>query len=1481
MGSPLVFCPVCGCPFDVIFDIHPDNVGESNDDIEEGFWASVLPEEKVEWLEKCRLIGRTRCIESFCEDGLHTLRNYSKVEGLFITEPASYIFGEGSFFFLSGSAYRVMHSDENGDVVFPIHNACIEIAEVFCRSWNEESSSGATLLTFYDALCKQYSRNMAAPSGGEFGMYGLEWDHRFYGARDFQDYLDWNGAHGDEWYCADPINIPDLTDFVLSLLPEISSPFIEASDGKSEEVCEVKPKPPPTSKEPHLQDLPMEILHQISSYLPISSVFALRLSSKTLASHLYPDQQFWYKRLLFGTLIPYVWDLNSKDLHAKNAQYTSSKAIQQPDYTDGRWDWKKLAKKLAQKDAIMMADQGTMMNAPIALFEAKMSTDLVARHFSDPSSQQKSTEHDTANAWEHGKPRDVSQDGARPTVSRTWQTERPQPATRASLLMPELTRPTTHVSMLNEAIWRNEGNVPKKKRVRDRAHARGRRGSRGNYSRFNVGNENYNTKGKVSRRDGRLNISVNERNNRGYLAKALGATFLKNLAPGRHELQTTTSHADGRDNPPISRASSETIITSDLPRPKLNIVVMVIGSRGDIQPFLKLGKNLKEYGHRVRIATHPAFKEFVQSDSGLEFFSVGGDPAQLMAFMVKNPGMIPTIDTLKKGEVGRRRDQMAEMFEGFWRACINATDDEKDISNLKMMDAKSPFIADAIIANPPCFAHIHCAECLGVPLHMMFTMPYSPTQAFPHPLANIKKTNVDPGYANFMSYPLVEMMTWQGLGDLINNFRLYRLKVPYTYLWSPGLIPKPSDWGPEIDIAGYVFLDLASSFEPPDDLVQFLDAGEPPVYIGFGSIVVDDPDKFTKMIFEAVEKAGVRALVSKGWGGLGDDKHTPDNIYMLENTPHDWLFPKVQAVVHHGGAGTTAIGLKCGKPTLIVPFFGDQQFWGSMIGKAGAGANPIPYKDLTADKLAEGIQHCLTDEAREAAEKIAKNIEAEGDGAKNAVTSFHRSLVLRGQNSMRCSILEDRVAVWTLKHTNLRLSGLAAELLIQRRKLHWKQLRLIRHNEWNDFEGPGEPITGGVTAIMGNLTGIATGVGSVPFKIAKTAKRRLMHEDRKQKRSKDTQVKQSESGSVTSRNDKEQKSAGNDARDAELAEQLVKDKTTTRGEREDTCGSPMGKHTVQGEPVSQKEEANREANHKAAIEHENDNQSILSDDPESNTAEAMALDVGEGFGKTAESFARIPMDFSLAVAQGFHNAPRLYGDTTVRRPTRITGIKSGLKAAGEEFVFGIYDGFSGLVVQPYTGARDSGPFGFVKGVGMGLTGFVLKDLAAIVGPFGYTLKGVHKELLKGKQPTHFIRKARVLEGSRQLQALDGTETKKAVDAVCHGWSVVQQIWALMDEHRSHGLKGRVRLLRERRTWRVNGAFEDVEMAEKALEARRKGESLESIFKQQREELQLAQNPRKTVLKDMAQGKSPQDDGDAQKVLKNGSAKPAENEKPDR
>jgi Glycosyltransferase family 28 N-terminal domain len=177
--------------------------------------------------------------------------------------------------------------------------------------------------------------------------------------------------------------------------------------------------------------------------------------------------------------------------------------------------------------------------------------------------------------------------------------------------------------------------------------------------------------------------------------------------------------------------------TEGLPPPPLNIVIQIVGSRGDVQPFIALGKELKDkYGHRIRVATHPTFKSFVE-ENGLEFFSIGGDPAELMAFMVKNPGLMPGYESLRNGDVGKRRKGMYEMFKGCWRSCIEPGDGMGPPPKDDFLDdgwnestsdigfgadpASKPFIADTIIANPPSFAHIHCAEKLGVPLHLMFT----------------------------------------------------------------------------------------------------------------------------------------------------------------------------------------------------------------------------------------------------------------------------------------------------------------------------------------------------------------------------------------------------------------------------------------------------------------------------------------------------------------------------------------------------------------------------------------------------------------------------------------------------------------------------------------------------------------------------------------------------------------------------------------
>jgi len=222
------------------------------------------------------------------------------------------------------------------------------------------------------------------------------------------------------------------------------------------------------------------------------------------------------------------------------------------------------------------------------------------------------------------------------------------------------------------------------------------------------------------------------------------------------------------------------------PPPSLNVVVQVVGSRGDVQPFVALGKVLREtYGHRVRLATHPNFKGFVQ-ENGLEFFSIGGDPSQLMAFMVKNPGLMPGFRSIMSGDVRQRRKDVAEYIQGCWRSCYQAGDGINDNDSFRSAEPK-PFVADCIIANPPSFAHIHCAEKLGIPLHIMFTMPYSPTQAFPHPLTNIQSSNADPQLTNYMSYAMIEILALQGLGDIINRFRKKCLDLePVSRMWAPG-----------------------------------------------------------------------------------------------------------------------------------------------------------------------------------------------------------------------------------------------------------------------------------------------------------------------------------------------------------------------------------------------------------------------------------------------------------------------------------------------------------------------------------------------------------------------------------------------------------------------------------------------------------------------------------------------------------------------
>jgi UDP:flavonoid glycosyltransferase YjiC (YdhE family) len=478
------------------------------------------------------------------------------------------------------------------------------------------------------------------------------------------------------------------------------------------------------------------------------------------------------------------------------------------------------------------------------------------------------------------------------------------------------------------------------------------------------------------------------------------------------------------------------------PIPKLNIVIQIVGTRGDVQPFIALGHSLQKFGHRVRLATHPVFKKFVEGQK-LEFFSISGDPERMMAFMVKNPSLTPSMESVKKGEISDRRREIEGILEGCWRSAIEAGDG----MSAKPSEEDMPFIADVIIANPPSFAHVHIAERLAIPVHMMFTMPWQPTESFPHPLAKINPKEKDQAKANRVSYFLMEMMTWQGLGDIVNNFReklleldpmgpiwastiFQRLKVPFTYCWSPALIPKPADWGSHTSIAGFYFMDQKpTDYVPPPELAEFLGNGPTPIYIGFGSIVIDDPKALTRIIFDAVQKTGVRAIISRGSAGLGDGFDVPKDVFLLGDCPHSWLFQKVSAVMHHGGAGTTAAGIATGNPTIIVPFFGDQHFWGKMIARAGAGSEPIDYKDINVEKLVDAITFVLLPTTRQAAADFKARIDAE-DGATTGTDLFHQELP---RSKMTCDLFPERPAVWALKRNEreMKLSAVAVAVLVQ------------------------------------------------------------------------------------------------------------------------------------------------------------------------------------------------------------------------------------------------------------------------------------------------------------------------------------------------------------------------------------------------------------------------------------------------------------------
>lgn len=412
----------------------------------------------------------------------------------------------------------------------------------------------------------------------------------------------------------------------------------------------------------------------------------------------------------------------------------------------------------------------------------------------------------------------------------------------------------------------------------------------------------------------------------------------------------------------------------------MRIAILAMGTRGDVQPYVALGKGLQEAGHAVRLVTHPNFAALVNAH-GLSFYPVSGnvqdvaESEEMRVLLEKGNFLAITRKTAQEAQ----RAAVAWAAEGL-AACSDVGLIVAGIGGL--------------------YLGIALAEKLNLPLVEAYVAPFTPTNAFPGVVLPRTVSRLG-GAANRFSHHLVRQMMWQGFRTADKQVRQKVLDLPAAPFWgpydagrlrpapvlygfSPSVIAKPPDWGANTHVTGYWFLESAAVWTPPDALEAFLQDGPTPVYVGFGSMSNRRPEEMAALILQALEQSQQRAILMAGWGGLRQAA-LPDTVLMVDSIPHAWLFPRVAAVVHHGGAGTTAAGLRAGVPSIIVPFFGDQAFWGERVAALGVGPNPIPRKQLTAERLAQALQQAVHNQTmRRRAADLGERIRAE-DGVANAV----------------------------------------------------------------------------------------------------------------------------------------------------------------------------------------------------------------------------------------------------------------------------------------------------------------------------------------------------------------------------------------------------------------------------------------------------------------------------------------------------------------
>lgn len=397
----------------------------------------------------------------------------------------------------------------------------------------------------------------------------------------------------------------------------------------------------------------------------------------------------------------------------------------------------------------------------------------------------------------------------------------------------------------------------------------------------------------------------------------------------------------------------------------MRILLATLGSRGDVEPFLALALALKRSGHQPTLCASQRFGAWIEGWG--------------IAHAPMDDGFVQLLESLEGREGLERAASPLGMARTIWKLAPQIkplqVQVQRDVWQAALNCKPQALVFHAKLSGAP-----DIASELKIPAAILMLVPaLEPTGAFACPVFPNWLTALGGERTRRAGYQLVRALTrrfgsgpalaWRreaGLAqrppalDLMHaaNGRPW----PLLHAHSPSLLARPLDWPAHAHVTGFLRLPAQPGWAAPASLLNFLDDGPPPVYVGFGSMAGRDPARRAQQVLAGLQEVGLRGVIARGWGGLNASA-LPPTVYALDHAPHDWLFPRMAAVVHHGGAGTTAAGLLAGRPTLICPFFGDQPFWGRRVHELGLGPPPIFQRNFTVSRFAAALRHLVGDPA--------------------------------------------------------------------------------------------------------------------------------------------------------------------------------------------------------------------------------------------------------------------------------------------------------------------------------------------------------------------------------------------------------------------------------------------------------------------------------------------------------------------------------------